>query len=142
MIDPTSVVGLSKDLWQFLVFLRGVAGANTVAAHFRWDGTRVEGSDRIVVKKHLEEEHPSRFWFEVEAVDDYTFVRFPVVQNGAHELIGAVKGQPNPDARYWRWVAPVPPGAIVGGEHPNVMVDFVVVGYRPKALIAYFTGAA
>ena len=142
MVDPSSVVGTAKDLWQFLAFVRSVAGADVVAAHFKWDGTMVEGSNKIAIRKHYEEEHPDRFWLEVEAFEDYTFVRFPVVQNGAHELIGMVKGQTNPDARYWRWVAPVPPGAIVGGERPNLMVDFVVVGYRPKALIKYFTGAA
>jgi hypothetical protein len=135
------VIGGARDLWQFLTFLRGVAGANVIAAQFKWDGTRVDGSDKIIIHKHREQEYPDRFWYEVEPLEDYTFVRFPVVESSAHELVGAVKGQANPDARYWRWVAPVPPGAIVGGERPNLMVDFVVVGYRPKALLKYFTGA-
>ena len=142
MVDALSITGTARDLWQFLTFLRGVAGANIIAAQFKWDGTKVEGSDKIVIHKHREEGHPEKFWYEVEALDDYTFLRFPVVESCAHELVGTVKGQTNPDARYWRWVAPVPPGAIVGGEHPNLMVDFVIVGYRSKALLKYFTGAA
>jgi hypothetical protein len=142
MADPFSFTGAARDVWQFLTFLRGVAGANVIAAQFKWDATRTDGSDKITVHKHREDEHPDRFWYEVEAMDDYTFLRFPVVESCAHELVGMVKGQTNPDARYWRWVAPVPPGAIVGGERPNLMVDFVVVGYRPKALLKYFTGAA
>jgi hypothetical protein len=104
--DPFSIIGGARDLWQFLTFLRGVAGANVIAAQFKWDGTRVDGSDKITIRKHREEEYPDRFWYEVEPLDDYTFVRFPVVESSAHELVGTVKGQANPDARYWRWVAP------------------------------------
>lgn len=142
MPDPFSVFSGARDLWSFLSFLRGVAGAHVIAAQFKWDGTRVDGSEKIKINKHREQEFPDRFWYEVEGLDDYTFIRFPVVESCAQELVGMVKGQKNPDARYWRWVAPVPPGAIVSGEHPNLMVDFVVVGYRPKALLKYFTGAS
>lgn len=141
MIDPSSLTGAVRDVWQFLALLRGVAGAGVIAAHFKWDGTRIDGSNRIKIVKHREEEYPDRFWYEVEALDDYTFLRFPVIESAAHELIGTVKGQRNPDARYWRWVAPIPPGAIAGGERPNLMVDFVIVGYRPKALLKFLTGA-
>jgi hypothetical protein len=142
MADPLAISGSVRDLWQFLTFLRGVAGADVIAGQFKWDTTRVEGSSKINIRTHREEEHPNRFWYEVEPIEDYTFLRFPVVESSAHELVGTIKGQSNPDARYWRWVAPVPPGAIAGGERPNLMVDFVVVGYRPKALLRYFSGAA
>src|SRR2546426_4143770 len=146
MTDPLSItgaIGAAGDVWHFLTFLRGVAGTNIIAAHFKWDATRIEGSEKIVVHKHRNEDKPAVFWYEVEAFDDYTFLRFPVVESCAYELVGQVQGQTNPDARYWRWVAPVRQGVIVGGdEPPNLMVDFVIVGYRPKALIKYFTAAA
>ena len=83
------------------------------------------------------------WWFSVKDLADYTFVRLPVIESCTHELVGCVGGDKNPDPRYWRWVAQERQGVIVGGQSspPNVKVDFMVVGYRPKALIKHFTTA-
>lgn len=81
------------------------------------------------------------WWFSVKNVPDYVFVRIPLVESCAHELVGLVPGEKQPDALYWRWIAPVVPGRIYGGgqEPPNLKVDFMVFGYKPKALIKYFS---
>ena len=74
-------------------------------------------------------------------LEDYAFMRIPVVDSGVHELLGLVAGEENPNADYWRWIATTRPGVIVGGQKdtPNAKVDFVVVGYRPKAIAKHFS---
>ena len=110
MDNPLSFVGAARDSWQFLTLLRSIAGADVIAALFKWDATKVAGSDKITIHKHYEAEYKDRFWYQVEALEDSTWLRFPVIESCAHELVGTVKGQNNSDARYWRWVAPVPGG--------------------------------
>jgi hypothetical protein len=143
MLDPISVIsgGISivQGLWQFLSFVRGVAGADIISAYFKWDGTRLEGSERIVVDKQEDGSDPHSWWFSVREESDYVYVRYPVVESCAHELVGQVTGEANPDARYWRWVAPMPQGVIAGSQRPNLAVNFIVVGYRPKALVEHFS---
>jgi hypothetical protein len=75
----------------------------------------------------------------VKPLEDYAFVREPTVESCAYELVGQVAGEPNPDALYWRWIAPVLPGRIYGGDSINLKVDFLVFGYKPKALIKHFS---
>ena len=69
------------------------------------------------------------------------FVRFPVVPSATHELIAKKSDEKVSDAKYWRWVPPVKPGVIVGGNSAfnNVKMDFLVFGYRLKALISHFS---
>jgi hypothetical protein len=75
----------------------------------------------------------------VKPTEDYVFVREPVTPSCAHELVGTVVGEAQPDSRFWRWIAPVLPGRIYGGsDPPNLKVDFLVFGYRPKALLKHF----
>jgi hypothetical protein len=144
--DPISVVsggvGIAQGLMQFLGYLRGIAGSNIISAHFNWDGTRNEGSDKIEVEKHPSKEGDGIWWFSVKEQADYVFIRMPVIESCAHELVGLVAGENNPDARYWRWVAQERQGVIVGGQNQpaNLKVDFIVIGYRPKALIKHFSG--
>jgi hypothetical protein len=146
MTDPVAVMSgalsVARGLWQFLGFVRGVAGSDVISAYFSWDGTRLEGSEMIVVEKHQDANDPASWWFSVRDELDYVYVRYPVVESCAHELVGQEPGQPNPDARFWRWVAPVPPGAIAGPRRLNLAVNFIVVGYRPKALVRHFSSTA
>lgn len=81
------------------------------------------------------------WWFSVKESPGYSFVRIPLIQSGVYELLGMIEGEANPDARYWRWVAQVRQGVIIGGgtEPPNAKVDFIIVGYRPRALIKHFS---
>jgi len=145
MIDPISAVsgsfGIALTLVDFFGYVRRVRGADVVSAYFKWDGTRLEGSDRITVEKHPNADNDAVWWFAVKDQPGYVFVRMPVIESCAYELVGMIQGEKNPDSQYWRWVAPQRPGVIVGGqeEPPNVKVDFIVVGYRPQALIKHFS---
>ncbi len=66
----------------------------------------------------------------------------PVIQSALYELLGSIKGEDNPDARIWRWVANQEQGTIVDGGWipPSVKVEFVVIGYRAKAITKHFGG--
>ena len=130
-----------KNLYSDLEFIKGVVGSDVIAAYFRHDGTRVEGSDKINVQIQYPKGTKTIWWYWVEHLEDYVFVRVPVIESSAHELLGQEADKEVPDARYWRWIAPVLPGRIYGGgESPsNVEVDFLVFGYRPKALIQHFS---
>jgi hypothetical protein len=137
----TTGIDLAKSGWALLEYVRSIAGADVIAAYFRYDGTRVEGSDKIDVELHHVEREPSVWWFSVKPLSDYAFVREPVTPSCANELVGQITGEALPDSRYWRWVAPVLPGRIYGGgSPPNLKVDFMVFGYRPKALLKHFGG--
>lgn len=145
MTDPISAisggVGIAQGLLQFLGYVRGVAGSGVISAYFQCDGTRLHGSEKIVVEKHPAPDGDHVWWFSVKDESAYVFIRMPIIDSCAHELVGLVSGEKNPDSRYWRWVAQERQGVIVGGQHtpPNLKVDFIVVGYRPKALIKHFT---
>jgi hypothetical protein len=142
MTDISVISGgiqVAKSGWAFLEYLRSVAGADVISAYFRYDGTRVEGSTKVEVELHAVEGQSSVWWFSVKPLSDYAFVREPVNPSCAHEIVRQVAGEALPDSRYWRWVAPTLPGRIYGGsEPPNLKVDFLVFGYRPKALLKHF----
>jgi hypothetical protein len=88
---------------------------------------------------HPDPKNKAIWWYHVKPIDDYIFIRTPLIESCAHEIIGQVQGEAQPDARFWRWVAPTLPGRVYGGEAVNLKVDFLVFGYKPKALIKYFS---
>ena len=141
MADPISAVSgalaIGQGAYRIGEFFQGVLRPNVIGALFRWDGQHVEGDDRIAVHQHSDPDRDDVWWFEVQAVDGFEFVRFPVISSCAQELVGRRDKESNADARVWRWIPPVPPGVIIGGgsEPANLKVDFVIVGYSPKALI-------
>ena len=143
MIDISSISGginVAKGILSVLEFVRNLADSSVISGYFRYDGTRVEGSESIEIELHPANGNPAVWWFSVKPVPDYVFVRIPIVESCAHEQVGTVVGEKQPDALYWRWIAPVLPGRIYGGEEPpNLKVDFLVFGYKPKALIKHFT---
>ena len=141
VIDPSLITGglsIAKSVYQALEFVRGLADSAVISAYFRPDGTRVEGSPKIEVQIHRNDD-VTIWWYSIKPVDDYVFVRVPVVESCTHELAGKEESSPVPDARYWRWIAPVLPGRIYGGDATNINVDFLVFGYKPKALIKHFS---
>lgn len=132
-------LNLARGLYQGLEFIRGIRNADVLAAYFRHDGSRIEGSEKIEVEVHRTAGDDKTWWYSVKPLEDYAFAREPTVESCAYELVGQVSGEANPDARYWRWIAPVLPGRIYGGESVNLKVDFLVFGYKPKALIKHFS---
>lgn len=146
--DPISAisggVSIAQGLMQFVGYVRGIAGSNVISGYFKWDGTRIEGSDKIEVERHPSGNDEAVWWFSVKELSGYVFLRMPLIESCTHELVGLVEGEKNPDARYWRWVAQERQGVIVGGQKqpPNLKVEFVVIGYRPKALIKHFSETA
>jgi hypothetical protein len=146
MVDVISTVSggmaIGQNVLRFLNIVRGIREANVIAALFDPDGLRKEGDKRINVILHTEQQEEGTWWYEVEAMDDYSFVRFPVIESGIAEVLGQEVGASNPDARYWRWVGQGLPGRIYGSAGAsNARVDFMVVGYRPSALVKHFTKA-
>jgi hypothetical protein len=142
MIDISSIssgINIAKSAYQALDFIREIAGASVISAYFRYDGTRVEGSEKIEIELHPDEKNKAIWWYSVKPVEEYVFIRVPVIESCAHELVGTVAGEPMPDAKFWRWVAPVLPGRIYGGDASNLKVDFLVFGYKPKSLIKHFS---
>jgi hypothetical protein len=141
-MDPASVsasVDLAKSGWELLEYLRKVAGADVISAYFKYDGTRIEGSSKIDIELHPLEGNAAVWWYSVKGLEDYVFLREPVTPSCAHEMVGTVAGEKLPDSRYWRWIAPVLPGRIYGGnEPPNLKIDFLIFGYRPRALLKHF----
>lgn len=143
MIDPQSVISYGKDLFGLLNFIKGIVGSEVISAYCRWDATKVEGSNKIDVQR-IETEAKEVFWFNVTPIDNYVFVHFPLNGNGCEEIIGTIDNNPLADPNYWRWVQQSKSGTIVSGDYvpPNAKVDFVVVGYKPKAITRHLSNVA
>jgi hypothetical protein len=136
----SSAMAIAQGVVRFLDVVKGIKDADVISALFGSDGERKHGDERIEVVVH-QDPRPGTWWNEVAPRDDYSFVRFPVIESRMFEVIGMNEEADNPDARYWRWIAQPLPGRLYGGESPSPsgLVDFVVVGYRPKALVEYFS---
>lgn len=144
MSDPVSavsgMVSITQGALQFLDFVRGVAGSEMISELFKWDTTLVEGSEKINVNIQYDSKAATKWWYWVDNLEDYTFVRFPVVSSCLAEVPGQdMNNGQTTEAQYWRWVPQTVPGRIVGGDSSNVKVDFIVIGYRPKALLKHFS---
>ena len=145
MSDPISMVSggiaIAQGALQVLSYIKDISDTNVISAFFRWDGVRVEGSERIEIEKHPQEGQDDIWWLSVKEVPEYTFVRMPVIESCVQEIVGQMEGEKNPDTRFWRWIPQARSGVIVGGQYtpPNVKVDFLIIGYRPKALIKHFS---
>ena len=139
----SSGISIASGIWQSLGYIRGIAGAQTISALFRYDGTRIHGSEKVVIDRLYDQQRSDLWWYSVRPVADYVFVRVPIAQSGIDERIGQIEGEQLPDTLYWRWVAKPKSGVIVDGreEPPNVKTDFIVVGYKPKAVIEHFSSA-
>ncbi len=125
---------------QLVAEVKKLTGSKPIAALFEWNGSelkKLHGSDEIRIETYPDEKAAHVTWFSVKEKDDYTFLRFPVIESSIQELLGTEAGEDNPDTRYWRWVARPQEGVIVGGNYdpPNIKMQFVVIGYKPKELI-------
>lgn len=110
-----------------------------ISALFKWDGSRSYGDEKIVITKHDAED--GSWFYSVNELDDYVFIRIPINASCVIERPGTVPGDKSADSKYFRYIA-VPDGHIYGGTLPNVRVDFMVIGYKPKDLLNIKEGVA
>ena len=135
-----SAISLAKSGYETLKIVWGIAGTDVISAYFKHDRKRVEGSKDIIVELHRDSKNKAIWWYSVKPLKDYIFIRTPLIESCAHEIVGQEEGEDQPDARYWRWVATGLPGRIYGGDSDvNLKVDFLIYGYKPKALIKHFS---
>lgn len=130
--------GLTKDFFGFLNWVKDIAGSDIISAYFRYDGNKVSGSDLIEVEAH-KFESDNNFFLNIREVQDYVFVRFPINDAGCYEQI-AQQNKEYPDPKYWRWVPSPRRGIVVDYDFIplNAKVDFIVIGYRPNAIIQQY----
>lgn len=106
-----------------------------LSALFDWDGTRLEGSEKIVVRFS---EHPLHRWhYSIEPIEGYEFIRLPVSANAVIESLGCLEGETNKDADYF-WYIQVPQGGHDKYEDTgrNVRVRFMVFAYKKADLLS------
>ncbi len=132
---------LQKTL-ELCRYIREQLQQDVVSAYFDWDGALISGDDVIRVEKHPQEGADDVWWFTVTEYKNYAFIRAPITETGVMEMLGQRKGEANPDAQYWRWVANRTQGVIYGGQdvQANAKVRFIVIGYEPEALIKAMGG--
>jgi hypothetical protein len=107
-----------------------------LSALFSWDGTRLKGDPRVVVKVRIGGvSEQDLWWYEVEPVNDFLFLRFPVNPGSVVESAGRDPNEPTSDTKYFRYVSG-PSGAVQGHPLSNVRVNFMVFGYKPDDLLA------
>jgi hypothetical protein len=116
-----------------------------LSALFSPDGTRLQGDDRIKVVIHdsRHPEHPEKLvgrFYSIEPITGYEFVRMPVNPGAVIESIGCITATDTFDADFFRYI-PVPDGLPrFGGIVPNVMIRFMVYGYRIEDLLSLGKG--
>lgn len=105
-----------------------------ISALFDSDGTRLEGDERITIEKKAVPDKPAMWFYKVKELEDYEFVYSPVIPTLFVDY-GQLTGKTNPDARLFRFVSD-PMARYATGGAPNVLVKFLVVGYKPKKLLS------
>lgn len=110
--------------------------SNVPSALFDWEGNRIEGDDRIKVNLIKGQGEESKaWWYCVEAVENYQFIRIPVNASAVIESLGAPINENNRVSDYFRYI-PTPDGHIYGGTISNVKVNFMIFAYRPSDLLS------
>ncbi len=139
MIVPLSAIAIGKNALEFLGFIKNLTDSNVISAYFNWDGSLIEGNNKIEIIKINDQTNKDVWWFQVKELKDYVFVRIPVVSSCLQEIPGQYVGE-NPNADMWRWIPMIEERAILATDHAgNIKVNFVIVGYRPKALVKHFS---
>jgi hypothetical protein len=147
MIDPitsisaaSSTISVAKGVLGLIDYLKEKTNSAIISALFSWNCDRIEGSVKIEVEQLPIDNKDNAWFYRVKEVEDYTFIRFPVIESGVYEQVGKLAGEENPDARLFRWIAFAPP-SFTYGKHvaSNVKVNFVIIGYQPKALVEHIT---
>ncbi len=111
-----------------------------ISAFFDWKGNRIEGSENIEAEIHYFKDAPrDEAWFySIKNYEDYVFLRIPV--NPGSVVESPVSDGKTPDANFFRYIKS-PDGFVRNvGHWPNVKVDFMVIGYKPKDLLKLAEG--
>ncbi len=146
---------------------RHIPDSGMMSALFDEQGQRTEGDAHINVRR-IDVAIPKFpdagiWWLEVDPVEDYTFLRWPVIDSCLRELAwrqltpdGLLPADP-PNVNRWRWVGDGHAMPLPGAsdrrqttiyhhrgdlEPPSVPVKFIVVGYKPSALLRHFSEQA
>jgi len=127
-------IGLGKSALEFIKLVRGITNTDVISAMFDAKGKYLHGSTEIKLDI-IEGKNASEWWFTVQYLKEYSFIRFPVIESVAEEMVGLEIGSLNPDSKYWRYIAKGTSSTIRGGDFPNILVEFLVFGYKPKALL-------
>src|SRR5260370_31675148 len=101
MFDQISAVSggmsIAKGTYDFLNFVRGVAGSDIIAALFDEEGKRIDGSNRIEVER-LPGERPDIWWYRVKEVPNYVFDRIHLTASCVQEMPDKLSNETNPRA--------------------------------------------
>ncbi|HIA14364.1 MAG TPA: hypothetical protein EYN74_05680, partial [Nitrospirales bacterium] len=100
-MSATVVVG--RGILDLAWKVKEISGSDVISGHFAWEGNRISGSEKITVSRCTKEDDETIWWFSVDEVQEYTFIRMPVIQSGLYELLGQKVGEDNPDEQFWRW---------------------------------------
>ncbi len=132
--DAISMYGLIRQVYK---------NRQIVGALFDWEGKRVEGDDKLKVRRRTL--FHNVWYYSVEPLDDYHFVRIPVNPGPVVEAIDqrAVEMQDpadSPQADSFRYVPvhwPEKPHTASGFTYvPNAKVNFMVFAYKPSDLLS------
>ena len=104
------------------------------SALFSSDGSRVEGDTFIEVDRIPMDGNDKIWFYKVREKFEYEFVYMPVISS-LYIDYGQIHGTTNPDAKVFRFVGS-PLARFAGGGEPNVLANFIVVGYKPKDLLS------
>jgi len=104
-----------------------------ISAIFNSDAKRIEGDDNIMVDKILTKN--TKQWFHrVKPFEDYVFIYMPTIPGAVYIDHATKEGEVNQNAEYFRFVNN-PLSTFQSGGAPNVIVNFIIVGYRPKDIL-------
>ncbi len=55
MIDPFSIAADMVGVLNLAAKIKEIAGSEVISAHLAWDGSRISGSEKITVTRHVDE---------------------------------------------------------------------------------------
>jgi hypothetical protein len=131
--DAISMVTLIRQVYQ---------NHRIISALFDWEGKRIEGSDKLKVKRVPL--FVNVWWYIVEPFDDYQFVRIPMNPGAVVEAVdqrSMTMQDPadTPEVASFRYVPahwPEKPVMASGRTYlPNAKVGFMVFAYKPSDLL-------
>jgi len=122
--DVISLIGFLQKHW---------VEYSVKSALFNSDCVKIEGDNFIEVSKLVSKD--SKIWFyKVKEKTEYEFIYMPVIPS-LYIDYGQISGTVNPDAKIFRFVSN-PLAKFTSGGEPNVISNFIVIGYKPKDLLS------